>query len=106
MVLTGEEHGGLDGLGSEPAGLREGLLIGHRYRILESAGRGWRAYDERLRRSVYVDPILRGGETPQQRIRSEAAFGVTLLDAFVWADTALAVRVGPPSAGSTTANSA
>jgi hypothetical protein len=97
MVLTGQEHGGHEELSSEPTGLREGLVVSHRYRILEPAGHGWRAYDERLRRTVYVEPILQAGATPQQRIRSEAAFDLTLLDAFTWADTALAVRVSPPS---------
>jgi len=97
MVILQEEPGRIERLGSEAAALRGGRLIGHRYRIVEPVGRGWRAYDERLRRTVFVEPIRGGGDTPQQRIRSEAARGRTLLDAVVCGDTAFAVRVHPPS---------
>jgi len=97
MVIIGDEAARLERHGSEAAELSGGRLIGHRYRILEPVGRGWRAYDERLRRPVFVEPIREGGDTPEQRIRSEAARGRTLLDAVVCRDTAFAVRICPPS---------
>jgi hypothetical protein len=93
MVLAGKDASDLAKTGLETAGLSEGLLLGYRYRLLHPVDRGWSAYDERLQRTVFVEPIVREGETPQQRIRSEAAFGAALLDAVVCGDAAFAVRV-------------
>jgi len=97
MVLLGKDSSDLARPALEPAGLSEGLLLGYRYRLLHPVDRGWSAYDERLQRTVFVEPITRGGETPRQRIRSEAAFGAALLDAVVCGDAAFAVRVRPAS---------
>ena len=80
------------GTTSATANLADGSRLAERYRILHRAGRGWLAYDERLRRSVLIETIL-GSGAPAERVRREASNDIPLLDALVCGDTAFAVRV-------------
>ena len=69
----------------------EGMLLAGRYRVVDRMFQGWLAYDERLTRSVLIDPIL-GDGPPAERVRRAASAGAGLLDAVIFGDEAFAVR--------------
>jgi hypothetical protein len=70
----------------------EGMLLAGRYRIVDRMFRGWLAYDERLTRSVLLDPILGQGD-PAARVRQAASStGSGMLDAVIFGDEAFAVH--------------
>jgi hypothetical protein len=73
------------------AGLRDGILLAGRYRVLHSTQVGWVAYDERLARTVLIVRIA-GDGSPAERVRREASAGAGLLDAVVFGGDAFAVR--------------
>jgi hypothetical protein len=73
------------------AGLRDGMFLAGRYRVLHGTQVGWVAYDERLARTVLIVAI--GGEgSAAERVRREASAGTDLLDAIVFGGEAFAVR--------------
>jgi hypothetical protein len=69
----------------------EGMVVGGRYRIVAHILHGWLAYDERLTRSVLLDPIS-GDRPPDERIRRAVSTEPGLLDALVIGSEAFVVR--------------
>jgi len=67
------------------------MLLAGRYRIVDRVVKGWLAYDERLTRSVLIEPI-EGECDPAERVRRAASTGSRLLDAVILGDEAFAVR--------------
>ncbi|HTK17656.1 MAG TPA: hypothetical protein VL769_14780 [Acidimicrobiia bacterium] len=79
------------GHGGRSAGLRDGMLLAGRYRVLHGTQVGWVAYDERLARTVLIVAIA-GDGSAAERVRREASMGAGLLDAVVFGGDAFAVR--------------
>src|SRR5437762_7801216 len=73
--------------------VREGAVLSDRYRVLHRCSGGWLAYDERLDRAVFVEPIAAEGEHPVECVRRAAAAGnVSPVDAIISGDSAFLVR--------------
>jgi hypothetical protein len=70
----------------------EGALLSDRYRVLHRCSGGWLAYDERLDRAVFVEPIAGQGEHPVECARRAAAGDVPPVDAVIAGDAAFLVR--------------
>jgi hypothetical protein len=70
----------------------EGALLSDRYRVLHRCSGGWLAYDERLDRAVFVEPITGQGEHPVECVRRAAGGDVPPVDAIIAGDTAFLVR--------------
>ncbi len=85
------EPSSIQPVGPSVSAVGEGMLLAGRYRIVERIFQGWLAYDERLTRSVLVEPIPGDGD-PAERVRRAASTGPGLLDAVIVGGEAFAVR--------------
>jgi hypothetical protein len=91
MAIVIEPSAASQPVESPAANLGEGMLLAGRYRIVDRMFQGWLAHDERLTRSVLIDPIS-GDGSPAERVRRAASDGSELLDAVILGDEAFAVR--------------